>query len=134
LSRNNLQRGEAMAGKRPDQHNIDPREAGATDYKNLPQKGQGYGSLDDTVVEDRQKLGQQGGPGSGGGPGQHFFDPNHPQPSHDANVHAAEGHAHGGGGEGMQAHGDTSEEMQLESPRDREAEGTEDPRDRGVGA
>ena len=54
------------------------------------------------------------------GPG----DPQHPQPSHDANVHAREGHAHGGEEAGMSA----------DAPREREAEGMEDPRDRGVGA
>ena len=133
-----------MGGKRPDQYNIDPREAGAMDYKTLPQKGQGGSSLDDTVEEDRQKMGQQGHSGAGGGPGQHFFDPNHPQPSHDANAHAAHGHAHDGAGEGMQAQGGgdrtpadtggTSDTMRAESPRERQDEGMEDPRDRGVGA
>ena len=113
-----------MGGKRPDQHNIDPREAGAMDYKTLPQKGHGGSSLDDTITEDREKLGQQGAPGSGGGPGQHFFDPNHPQPSHDANVHASSGH---------EGHGSASE-MRAESPDERLDDGMEDPRERGVGA
>jgi len=109
-----------MGGKRPDQHNIDPSEAGASDYKNLPESGQGHSSLDDTVTRDTEKVGRQH-VGHGGGPGQHFFDPRHPQPSHDANVHAREGHhGHEGGADGsMHA---------AETPRERMDDGMEDPR------
>ncbi|HEX6748539.1 MAG TPA: hypothetical protein VF092_14675 [Longimicrobium sp.] len=110
-----------MAGKRPDQYQIAPGEAGASDYKNLPEVGKGKSGEDDTVTRDKQRV--AGSVGGGGGPGQHFFDPDHPQPSHDSGVHAREGHGEHGGG--MQA---------SESPREREEQGSEDPRDRGVGA
>lgn len=111
-----------MGGKRPDQYAIAPGEAGASDYKNLPETAKGHGGMDDTTTEDKQRVAE--GVGHGGGAGQHFFDPDRPQPSHDSGVHAHEGHRHGGEEGGLHA----------DSPREREAEGTEDPRERGVGA
>ena len=71
-----------MAGKRPDQYNIAPGEAGATDYKNLPEKGQGNSSLDDTIALDKQRFAQ----GKSSAEGQPFL-PDVPAPS----VHANEG-------------------------------------------
>ena len=94
--------------KRPDQHNIDPSEAGATDYKTLPQTGRGNaGNLDD-VDRDKQRIAQQAADANVP------YNPGKPAPS----LHARAGE---------RTEGD-------EEAREREARGNTDPRDEGVGA
>jgi hypothetical protein len=79
-----------MAGKRPDQHNIEPSEAGATDMKNLPQTGRGHSDLDNTVELDRQKLSQKNAElNEAAAP----FPQGKPAPSQDANRALREGDA-----------------------------------------
>ena len=96
-----------MGGKRPDQHNIDPREAGATDYKTLPQTGHGDGS---TEIRDRDKQALAASMEASGIP----YNPGKPAPS----VHANAG-----------LHSDSVDD----AGRAREARGNTDPREEGVG-
>lgn len=130
-----------MGGKRPDQHNIAPGEAGATDYKNLPQVGRGHGSLDDTVTDDKHQLAQSKSDLEAAGDGGMRGAPvpgNHPAPSKDVNRAAREGGASSSGeGDTMSASagGGTGSHGAPTAPQNRpDVEGTEDPRERGVGA
>lgn len=64
--------------KRPDQHNIDPSEAGATDYKTKPQTGRGNTPEDDTVDLDKQTMAEARADAE-----SQPFPPSRPRPTRD---------------------------------------------------
>lgn len=84
-----------MGGKRPDQHNLDPGEGGATDYKNLPQTGRGHSNLDDTVSRDRQKYAENRQEAAGGSgapaPGSRPAPSTHAREGRPADAEGSEG-------------------------------------------
>jgi hypothetical protein len=71
-----------MAGKRPNQYQFAPSEAGTTDYKRYPEKTHGKDSDLDTTEGDKQRLAQSRKDAEG-----QPFPPDVPAPS----VHAREG-------------------------------------------
>ena len=89
-----------MAGKRPDQYNIAPGEAGSTDYKRYPQTT--HGQVQDQSTEgDKQRLAQQRQAAEEGGQKPQLpFPPDVPAPSADANRGWKEGAADSDSGKG----------------------------------
>ena len=121
-----------MGGNRVDQPDMAPGEA---ESLKIPAEG----SHLDGAVQESERIAR--GLGTGGGAGQSFYDPAHPQPSHDSNVHALEGRAQGDADDDKAEAERSAKSEKAEkadkaelSPREREAQGTEDPRERGVGA
>lgn len=110
-----------MGGKRPDQYQIAPAEGGATDYKYYPEATHGQ-TKDLSTEKDKRQLAQQRAEVEGQQTAGIPIPGAHPAPSEHAN-RGTKLEAQGGGEQG----GDEDE-------RRRELEGTEDPRERGIGA
>ena len=96
-----------MAGKRPDQYQIDPSEGRSTDHKFNPQSSRGDGDLTDLREGDKQRLAESR---KGGQP----FLPDVPSPSAEAQ-RAATGAAEGEMDD--TASDDTPSETRKENPR-----------------